>query len=210
MQLRGGPCHKMDYLAQNLSIPLKAVFFLCVSGMILEHQWVKRCPPTQTLLVGRSQERCLLSGSLCCPHVNSLPAAGGGRRRKLYYSSWQSHSLLKNANLDCECSLCFITLDKQSWVIGRIMTNFFLQWKKADVAKTESSEVPKIECSLRMKQRKVNGAGWCASVKPILLHRPQKTWFISEESSLSFGGYSLFGFSEMLQLCKLWSIIVFF
>ena len=54
------------------------------------------------------------------------------------------------------------------------MNNFFLQWKKADVAKTESSEVPKIECSLRMKQRKVNGAGWCASVKPILLHRPPK------------------------------------
>lgn len=176
VQLRGGPCHKMDYLAQNLSIPLRVLFFLCVSGMILEHQWVKRCPPTETFFVGRSQERCLLSGSLSCPHVNSLPAAGGGRRSELYYSSWQSHSLLKNANLDCERSLCFITLDKQCWVIGRIMNNFFfpLQWKKGDVAKTESSEVPKIECSLRMKQRKVNGAGWCASVKPILLHRPPK------------------------------------
>ncbi len=210
MQRRGGPCHKMDYLAQNLSIPLRVLFFLCVSGMILEHQRVKRCPPTEAILVGRSQERCLLSGSLSCPHVNSLPAAGGGRRSKLYYSGSQSHSLLKNANLDCERSLCFITLDKQCWVIGRIMNNFFLQWKKGDVAKTESSEVPKIECSLRMKQRKVNGTGWCASVKPILLQRPQKTWFISVESSLFFGGYSLFGFSEMLQLCKLWSIIVFF
>lgn len=160
----------MDYLAQNLSIPLRVLFFLCVSGMILEHQRVKCCPPTEAFLVGRSQECCLLSGSLSCPHVNSLPAAGGG---KLYYSSRQSHSLLKNAHLDCERSLCFITLDKQCWVIGRIMNNF-LQWKKGYVAKTESSEVPKIECSLRMKQEKVNGTGWCASVKPILLQRPQK------------------------------------
>lgn len=198
---------------------MKVLFSSCVSGMISEHQWVRHCPPTVTFFVGRSQkECCLLSGSLSCPHVNSLPGAagGGGRCSELYYSSWQSHSLLKNANLDCERSLYFITLDKQCWVIGRIMNNFFfffffLQWKKGDVAKTESSEVPKIECSLRMKQRKVNGAGWCASVKPILLHRPPpKTWFISVESSLFFGGYSLFGFSEMLQLCKLWSIIVFF
>lgn len=60
-------------------------------------------------------------------------------------------------------------------LLGRIMNNFFLlQWKKADVAKKESSEVPKIERSLRMKQGKVNAAAWCAALKPILLHRPQK------------------------------------
>lgn len=86
MQLGGGPRHKMDYLAQNLSILLSVLAFLCISGVISEHQWVQRCPPTEAF-VGGSKEHCLLSGSLSCPHVNSLPAAGGGRRSGLYYSS---------------------------------------------------------------------------------------------------------------------------
>lgn len=56
VHLRGEPCHKMNYLAQSLSNPLRVLFILCVSGMILEHQRVKRCPPTETYLAGRKPE----------------------------------------------------------------------------------------------------------------------------------------------------------
>lgn len=49
-----------------------------------------------------------------------------------------------NAGPDCKSRFGFIALDKQCWVIGRIMNNFFQQWKKKEEAKTESSEVPEI------------------------------------------------------------------
>lgn len=76
------------------------------------------------------------------------------------------------------------------------MKNFFLQWKKGNAAKMESTEVPKIECSLRMRWRKVDAGGWCSSVEPILLQRILNDGFLSVESSLSFCGFGLFGFFQ--------------
>lgn len=73
------------------------------------------------------------------------------------------------------------------------MNNFFLQWKKGDVAKTESSEVPKIAVQSENEAEKGEHCGWCASLKSILLQRPQKPdsfqWnphFSLDMSSLGF------------------------